>query len=138
MLFLSYTFVYLSKSYFTLSLFSLLSFSTLCSDCLSPYLPSSYGYCSYLYTKSSLCDFSPLPSLLTNHFVHCKHFLEVPTTLLAIWIHPPLLLSMYNVFFLFHYLSQDKLIHFVLLCTSLSPLNGKILGLFLPTSLACI
>ena len=121
-LFLSYTFFYLSKSYFTLSLFSFLSFSTLYSDCLSSYLPSSYGYCSYLYTKSRLCDFSLLRSLLTNHFVHCKHSSKVPTTLLAIWILPPLLLSMYNIFFLFHYLSHDKLSSILFCRAPLSPI----------------
>ena len=85
MLFLLFTPFYFIKSYFTLALFSLLSFSTLCLDCLSHYPPSSYGYCSYLYTKSSLCDFSLLPSLLINHFVRCNHSLEVPTTLLVVW-----------------------------------------------------
>ena len=57
-----------SKSYFTHSLFCLLSLLILCSDCLSHYPCFSYGYCSYLYTKSSLCNFSILPLWLTNHF----------------------------------------------------------------------
>ena len=59
---------YFSKSRFTLSHFSLLSFSVPYSDCLGQYPCSSYGYHSYLYTKSSFCDFSLLLSLLTNHF----------------------------------------------------------------------
>ena len=33
---------------------------------------------------------------------------------------------------------QQIFIHFILSCISLTPLNGKTLGLFLPTSLACI
>ena len=121
MLFLPYTFFYLSKSYFTLSFLSSFLFNSLLwlPKSLSPF---SYGYYSYLYTKSSLCDFSLLPSLLTNHFVHCKHSLKVPTTLLAIWILPPLLRSMYNIFFLFHYLSHDKLSSILFCCVPLSPI----------------
>lgn len=82
--FLPFTPFYFPKSYFTLSHFSLLSFSTLYLDCLSHCPPSSYGYCSYLYTKSSLCDFSLLPLWLINHFVCCNHSSEMPTTFLVV------------------------------------------------------
>ena len=84
MLFLPFTPFYFPKSYFTLSHFSLLSFSTHCSDCLSHYPSSFYGYYSYLYTKSSLCGFSFLPSRLTNHFVCCNHSSKVYTTFLVV------------------------------------------------------
>ena len=59
---------YFSKPGFTLSHFPLLSFSVPYSDCLDHYPCSCYRYRSYLYTKSSFCDFSLLLSLLTNHF----------------------------------------------------------------------
>ena len=72
-------------------------------------------------------------------FVCCKHSSEAPITLLVIWVQPPLPLSMYNVFSLFHYISHNKFSPiFILLCTYLSPLNGKILGLFQPIPLSYI
>ena len=64
-------FSFFSKSHFTLSHFSFFfffSFLVPCSDCLGHYPCSSYGYHSYLYTKSSLCDFFLLLSLLTDYF----------------------------------------------------------------------
>ena len=64
-------FSFFSKSHFTLSHFSFFfffSFLVPCSDCLGHYPCSSYRYRSYLYTKSSLCDFFLLPSLLTDYF----------------------------------------------------------------------
>ena len=140
-----------SKSHFTLSLFSLLSLSILCLDCLSHYpcssyehclsqFPcSSYEHCSYLYTKLSLCDFSLLPSLLTNYFC-------LPQTLFRSAHCPSSLMS--STFttseHVQHFLSLplpipwQTLTYLILLCTSLSPLNGKTLGLFLPIPLAWI
>ena len=72
-------------------------------------------------------------------FVCSKHSSKAPITLLIIWVQPPLPLSMYNVFSLFHYISHNKFSPiFILLCIYLSPLNGKILGLFQPIPLSCI
>ena len=120
MLFLLFTPFYFIKSYFTLALFSLLSFSTLCLDCLSHYPPSSYGYCSYLYTKSSLCDFSLLPSLLTNYFCLLQ-------TLFRSAHYPSSLMSSTSTTseHVQHFLSlplpipQQTLTHLILPCTSL-------------------
>ena len=109
-----------SKSHFTLSIFSLLSLSILCLDCLSHYPCSSYEHCSYLYTKLSLCDFSLLPSLLTNYFsllqtlfrsAHCPSSLMSSTSTTSEHVQ--------------HFLSlplpipQQTLTHLILPCTSL-------------------
>ena len=108
MLFMLYTLFYISKSYFTLSLFSLLSFLTLCVDCLSSYPPILLWvlFLFILNQANVISLFYPCCSLII--FAYCKHPLKMPTTLLTVWVRPPLHSGMPNVFSLFHYLSHDK------------------------------
>ena len=135
-------FSFFSKSHFTLSHFSFFFFFIFqlpvqiaqvtilvpLMGTIPIYTPNQAYVISFFYSHYS-------PTI----FVCCKHSSEAPITLLVIWVQPPLPLSMYNVFSLFHYISHNKFSPiFILLCTYLSPLNGKILGLFQPIPLSYI
>ena len=122
MLFLPCSLFYFSKSHFTLSLFSLLSLSILYLDYLSYYPCSFYGtvpiYIPHQVHVISLFYSHCSPTIC----VHCKHSLESPITLFAIWVQPPLPLHMCNVFSLFHCLFHNKLSPISLCHVPFSPL----------------
>lgn len=99
----------------SLSLFSLLSLSTLCVDCLSSYPPFVLWvlFLFILNQAYAISLFYPCCSPII--FACYKHPSNMPTTLLTIWVWPSLHLGMPSVFSFYHYLSRNKFL-FISFC----------------------
>ena len=115
MLFLPCLLFYFPKSYFTLSLFSLISFSTLCVACLSRSTFLLWALFLFIQDQAYVISLY-YPHCLPTIFFCNEHSSKIPTTILAIWIQPPLHLGMPSIFSLFHYPSQDKFISIRFYC----------------------
>ena len=113
------------------------SFSFFLFSCLNRYLPSIYGYYSYLYWANPI-RFLFFTSMAHQPFLSVVHpFSRLPTTPLV--VRPPLHLGMPSTFSLFHYPFHNRS-QFVWFCLEPFPLawTDKALGLSPLSSLACI
>lgn len=118
-------------------LFSLLFFSILSISCLSPYPPSIYSYCSYLYWINLMWFLSFALGAYQLFLFVVNTFLELPITLLT--VQPPLHLGMPSVFSLSHYPCHEKFLSVWFCRESFSFfLTYKASGLSLPIFLTCI
>ena len=122
-------------SFTSLFLFSLLFFFQLSLFPALIAIPFPFMATITIYIGLSLCDFSILPLLLTNHFC----LLWAPFQSCPLATRPPLHLGMPNAFSLFHYLFHNKSL-FVWFCHgSISLIStGKALGFSLSIFMACI
>ena len=128
----------LSFLFISLFLFPLLFlFQFFLFSCLNRYLPSIYGYYSYLYWANPI-RFLFFTSMAHQPFLSVVHpFSRLPTTPLV--VRPPLHLGMPSTFSLFHYPFHNRS-QFVWFCLEPFPLawTDKALGLSPLSSLACI